>query len=474
MKDMSKRFYNCHAHCFTYDHVPEYFLTNAIAISWLLKRKWLRHLIHQTPITGSFGFLGDLIVALLALVLGFNKTKAIRLFNFIKYGDRKTQEDVIKSMQAYYPKSTGFVLLTMDLEYMGAGIPRTRFEKQLSQLEGLQRNPEWKHKLYPFIFCDPRRIQPLKPEEVGVESGFVGHVFLEKLKTYIEEKTYQGIKLYPALGYFPFDQRLKPVYDFGLQHCVPFMTHCTVGAVHFKYKLGVNDRYHPFKKETLPGLKPGAFQTYYTHPLNYECLMNRDLLKQFWGDESPDYSGLKICIGHWGTGEDWHNYLNNPWLETSFRNMSADFPSLELANWHIANGKETYNFSWFTIICDLMRKYPNVYADISYTLNDEKLLPLLKMLLETDEIIRKKVLFGTDFYMVSKSICERQYAINVRAALGNELFEQIAITNAERYLNNSFQSVRSQFIGKRSRLLVESGICNSIAIIEDTSDIKEM
>lgn len=65
--------------------------------------------------------------------------------------------------------------------------------------------------------------------------------------------------------------------------------------------------------------------------------------------------------------------------------------------------------------------YPNVYADISYTLNDTSLLPLLKMILEADTRVRERVLFGTDFQMVSKSICEREFAINIRSYLGPEL-----------------------------------------------------
>jgi predicted TIM-barrel fold metal-dependent hydrolase len=72
------------------------------------------------------------------------------------------------------------------------------------------------------------------------------------------------------------------------------------------------------------------------------------------------------------------------------------YTSLDIEKWFI--GKDAYkNYSWFSIICDLMRTYKNVYADISYTLNDITLLPLLKMILEVDENIRKKVLFGTDF-----------------------------------------------------------------------------
>ena len=92
-----------------------------------------------------------------------------------------------------------------------------------------------------------------------------------------------------------------------------------------------------------------------------------------------------------------------------------------------------------------MRKYPNVYADISFTLYDTSLLPLLKMILEADEKIRSRVLFGTDFYLVSKAVCERDFTVNVRAFLGLDLFHQIAITNAEAFINNSFNQVKNEW-----------------------------
>ncbi|MCW3108247.1 MAG: hypothetical protein JWQ09_2753 [Segetibacter sp.] len=441
---MAKRFYNCHAHCFTYDHVPRYFLSRYVAISWVLHLKWMRELVRKAPVTGKFDFVTGVFIFLLGPFLGLNKQKVIRYLNFIRYGDRKSQEDVIKSMQAYYPGNTGYVFLTMDMEYMGAGIPNTRFEMQLKQLEAIKQKPEWKNIIYPFIFCDPRRLQPQHTRELKVENEFIGNKFQHQLKQYIIDQTYQGIKMYPALGYFPFDKRMKPVYDFALQGSVPLISHCTIGPVHFKFDLDKAEYAHPFLNRMLPKDKSIRFQQHFTHPLNFECLLNQQLLKRYWGEDAPDYTNLKICLGHWGTGQDWHDYLNNPWRETDFRKTDSKWPSLELENWFIGEHTE-HNFSWFTIICNLIRKYPNVYTDISFTLRDEKLFPLLKMILEADEKIKERVLFGTDFYLVSTAICEREFAVNVRAYLGDDLFKQVAITNAERFLNNQYSKVANEF-----------------------------
>jgi predicted TIM-barrel fold metal-dependent hydrolase len=324
----------------------------------------------------------------------------------------------------------------MDMEYMGAGKPKDLFKEQLNQLKDVKIKREWNNKIYPFIFCDPRRIKPTHKREIGIEKEFIGETFLQTVKQYVESGTYSGIKIYPALGYYPFDQRMQPVYDLALSLDLPVLTHCTIGAVHFKYELDKEEYHHPFLDKYLPEQKPAKFQEFFTHPLNFECLLNHDLLKKVWGNDAPDYSQLKICIAHWGTEEEWHLFLENPWVQTKLKKPDGEYPALSLNNWNIEKTDDSQYVSWFSIICDLIIKYPNVYTDISYTLNDTSLLPLLKMTLEANEKIRERVLFGTDFYMVSKAISESEFAINVRAALGKELFEQIAITNTERFLSN--------------------------------------
>jgi predicted TIM-barrel fold metal-dependent hydrolase len=432
------------------DHVPDSFFSKVFTVSGILTNKWLKKIIKETPLTGSFGFGGDMIIGILTLLFGFNKKRAIRYITIVKYGGSGEQEEVIDTLKSYYPYETGFAVLTVDMEYMGAGFPKKRFESQLQNLAKVKQKEDYKNLVYPFIFADPRRIDPKNQRDINVEDVFIRDRFLQTFKEYISTGIYQGIKIYPALGYYPFDIRMKPVYDFALEHNIPIMTHCTIGILHFKYDLTKDERTHIFKG-LLPEEKPSEFQQYFTHPLNYQCLLNQELLKKAWNSESvPNYEKLKICLGHWGTGDEWHNYLENPWLEVNNDNdidKSSEPYSLNLNNWHI--GKDKYkNFSWFSIICDLMRKYDNVYADISYTLNDTSLFPLLKMILESDCKIRERVLFGTDFYVVSKAISERAFSINVRSYLGKELFDQIAIANAERYLSNNFQQVRN--IGERN------------------------
>jgi predicted TIM-barrel fold metal-dependent hydrolase len=445
------RFFNCHAHCFTMDHVPAYFFGKLFPVGPLLNKKWVKKLVQNGPVTGKMPWFLKVLIYILGLLSLMNMKKLKRLLTMVRYGNTDGQEKVIEAMRQYYPEKTGYVFLTMDMEYMGAGTPKERYQLQLSKLAGIKNQtdpttglPQYKNIIYPFIFIDPRRITPLTESEKKVEDEFIGEVFLNHANAYIEKGDFQGLKIYPALGYYPFDVRLKPAYDMALKYELPITTHCTIGVVHHKYRVPAEQRIHPITKKRLPNLKPADYQQYFGHPLNYECLMNKEHLIKLWGDQTTDYSQLKLCIGHWGSEADWHRYLENDWADLYERIKGEACAALDLKNWYV-NTKEAYkNFTWFTVICEMIRsgRYPNLYTDISYTLHDASLLSLLKTILEADDKIRERVLFGTDFYMVSKTISERSYAINLRAVLGEDLFEQIAVTNARRFISNKVYSVR--------------------------------
>ena len=92
--------------------------------------------------------------------------------------------------------------------------------------------------------------------------------------------------------------------------------------------------------------------------------------------------------------------------------------------------------SWFSVIIDLILKHDNIYADISSTLyQGTGRIDLLKVILENPKV-RERVLFGSDYYMMERvKSLERKRSIEIRSQLGPELFEQIAFTNPQKYLN---------------------------------------
>ncbi|MGR3320209.1 MAG: amidohydrolase family protein [Candidatus Anammoxibacter sp.] len=225
--------------------------------------------------------------------------------------------------------------------------------------------------LYPEQIIPFAAIDPRRPQ------------VLEMLKDLVENKYFKGIKIYPPLGYMPGDEKLDDIYSYAQDKNIPVMTHCSRGGIRHK-KLQ--------KKDTIK----------FADPDNYKRIMEK-------------YKNLRFCMGHFGGGQDWEKYLLEPWDESSNEESR----------------------SWLSKILDMIRsgKFPNLYADISYTIfHFLENTMILKVLLE-DERVRDKVLFGSDFYMVEQEkFQERKLSILLRGVIGEDLFKRISEINPKRYL----------------------------------------
>ena len=340
--------YNCHSHIFTHENIPNRFFP-----FWLV------------PIA-RIGLLRWLIrVIMKVLVLWLKNDKIQRYSNFIKATYRKTQENNLKRLIGYYPEKIRFIVLPMDMAYMGAGKVKEDIDEQHAELARLYKNPNYRDILIPFAHIDPRRPSALS-----------------RLKSLVEKHDFKGVKIYPTLGYGPNNKVLMDkIYPYMVEKNIPLMAHCSPGSVNMK---GISrDKAHAF-----------------ADPDNYRVVMGAH----------PD---LRVCLAHFGGIGEWER--------------------------HFDNQSETNNPTWMTKIRELLRcgRYPNLYADISYTIfNFQDNVPMLKILLE-DEKILPKVLFGSDFYMVeSEKYSEKRFSIDLRASLGEDKFWQIANSNPKTYLGH--------------------------------------
>ncbi len=118
---------------------------------------------------------------------------------------------------------------------------------------------------------------------------------------------------------------------------------------------------------------------------------------------------MKICLAHLGGVDELGKYKSVP-----------------------GNGKKGEN--WSSIIIDYIKRYPNVYTDVSYTMHDPKLFPQLMEILE-DRELRSRVLYGSDFYMVQQEIHERDFHLNLKSSLGEDNYRQIAMINPQEFLS---------------------------------------
>lgn len=210
---------------------------------------------------------------------------------------------------------------------------------------------------------------------------------LEDIKKWIIDKRFMGVKIYPPFGYSPTDDCLSPIYEFCEQHGngIPVMTHCSVAALRSKrYKNAI------------------GMANELCAPKEYRQILDK-------------YPNLRLCLGHCGGNRAWEAFLDKP-LEYDRQS------SMEL---------------WLNDILDMLRseKYTNLFVDIAYVIfHFHENVNILKVLME-DENIRRKVLFGTDFYMVEfTKFSEKQLSMFLRGAIGRDYFREIAETNPQRYL----------------------------------------
>jgi uncharacterized protein len=357
-------FYNCHIHTFRDIDVPVNFLPLGLV-----------RILATKP---GFSFLARI----LHNIIPFSDNDVFdRYMKFLKIGKLNSQDEIFKECQKFYPEKTRFVILPMDMEFMGAGrVPRPYYE-QIKELRELKN--KYSDLIIPFLHVDPRR--------KGI---------FDLLKDCVENSGFRGIKLYPSIGYFPYDEALYPIYEYCLKNNLSVISHCSPDTpVHFRGSM--EELKKLLSKSRTPvdtkGKNKKELCSFFAHPANYEYILK-------------EFGNIKICVAHFGSAFYWDDYLQNPGDEGN----------------------------WLVIIRKLISKYPTLYTDISFTLNQPEYSSLLKILL-LDPVILKKVLFGSDYYMVETMADERRFGINLRAFVGESDFTAIAVTNPEIFLKQEME-----------------------------------
>ncbi len=355
-------FHNIHIHTFTSRHVPGGFLPFGL----------MR--VVRTRVGGG---ITSWILRNVQPLKRYDRFD--RLAAFTDIGNLSSQAAVFEFIRGFYPEDTRFVALSMDMDFMGAGSAPSPYLEQLDELAALKaQNP---NVLLPFVAVDPRRD--------GV---------LQLLKDCIERRGFAGIKLYPPLGYWPFDPRLDAVYEYAESTGTPVIAHCSPGGVHYLGSITEEMRVDPRPGgRRLTETSNGALTDHYTHPSNYRAVLAR-------------FPRLKLCFGHFGGGGEWARYLRDPRR-----------PGLAQ--------------SWLGEILSLLRtpEWPNLYADISSTAADARNHALMKVLIE-DARIGERVLYGSDYYMVQRDVTEREFSLNLRAFIGEANWNRVAVQNPARFL----------------------------------------
>ena len=364
-----KTIYNCHSHVFTNKAVPNNFLRGAIPILGAIPG--LTEFLFNPLISWWLGTAMKNILPMQA------NDVLDRYAAFLNIGNDSTSEEIFNLLRSYYPRDTVFIIFSMDMEFMQAGRSRQTYREQLDELAELKK--KYPDLIRPFIMLDPRR----------------GKQEVEDLaKEYIEQKGFAGIKVYPPLGYYPYDARLSGVYDYAQRKKIPVVGHCAGGPVFYRKDLTPDmiDPNAPVKPYETP--HPCD---HFAHPKCFEIVAQK-------------YPDMKLCLAHAGGGVQMDDYLG--------------------ASWEVPDRKDR---NWYVCVKRMIKKYRNVYTDISGGFDQSRYMPVLKLNM-LDSRLSSKILFGSDFYMEVTDMTEREFSIEVRAELGENDFFKIAHDNAEKFL----------------------------------------
>ncbi len=397
---MEKPIINCHTHSFNFDCVPDAFLSNYIQrFMAKIAATLLRFRILATPI-------------LIATRL-FANGNTRKMIDFALIGNSKSIENVFSELkqnyEGVYPDAR-IVVLTMNFDYMdGKGSPGL-FRTQLEQMKKLKA--KYQDVCLPFLGIDPRM------EDHGENlDNFLNEYFNKELYS-----GFVGLKLYPSLGFYPFNPRMEKVYAFADANNLPIMTHCTPDGAFYADKQVPESLQIPISFNPLTNLspvpleifqksqnlrqeivanynkKPSDFCDYFLHPLNYWDVLVR-------------FPKLKLCLAHCG-GE-----------ETITQNKPTEVAK-----------------NWYEDIKTILKHeaFENVFADVSFVLHNDDAVKKLKEDMENDPILASKILFGTDFFMTVRIKNERDLVEDFRKIIGEVLWKQLAIDNPRRYLTSDF------------------------------------
>lgn len=402
----------------------------------------------------------------------------LRYINIIRFANKKWQANIFNDLEQQYPPDTKFVVLPMDMEYMDAGPVEASYPDQMKEVLRLKKNNH--DAVYPFIFVDPRRIKEPDGDDKNKEGRGAlffdfddsnpNNILLKEclIKKYLD-KGCIGIKIYPALGYYPFDELLLPLWLYCVQNDIPITTHCSVGPIFYRGDKKEEWDRHPIFEEAvdkdplgnqiienlrLGQIKNKDFQRNFTHPLNFVCLLdeywlkkvldkykNSKLNKMFGyqnGNLDRNLSSLKINLAHFGGSENWDQFLAQDRYPLANKIINSPKKMLNLSHemldvdtfyplWHYVD--------WFSIIASMIMQFDNIYADISYTVHDTIYLNLLSEIMNRPKV-EERLLYGTDFFVVSNQKADKQYWIDMKNILSTRKWYMLANRNPNRFLTS--------------------------------------
>ena len=190
---------------------------------------------------------------------------------------------------------------------------------------------------------------------------------LKLLKEAVTRRGFVGVKLYPSLGYEIDGPEMRRVYEYCKRMDLPVLLHCGHGGF--------------YRREEFID---------YCNPEHWIDVLSGDLAE------------LRVCFAHFG---GWESLGRPGGLDPG---------------------------TWGATILDLMSDRANVYTDLAYhtgmmanRADEQRYFTRLAELLEDDHL-QRRILFGTDSWLLRLDMTDTVYWRYFRAHMSGEDFEKIA------------------------------------------------
>jgi predicted TIM-barrel fold metal-dependent hydrolase len=328
-------------------------------------------------------FLGTIGKLLHTLNRKTDDDKMSRLAYFIQIINSKSSQEIYQLIEKYYTPESIFGVLMMD---MSIGIEGKHDRDLVGQMDALKDLRDAQPtKILPFVAIDPRR-----PNALAIFSkAFSQH----------DDYKFFGLKVYPSLGYLPSHPVLMQMLDMCEAKKIPVLSHCSGATVHSSHRW--------IKK--IEGTKFNADGSECTDPINKLFLGKKAYGGFFnsprnWEPVLRTFPKLKLNLAHFGGGDQWEDFLA---------------------------GK---NDTWVARIIDQLYRYPNVYTDFAYTLTDHRFAARLKQMMQDNQLIAERALFGSDYYMLVREGHYRNLLASFRTIMGDSLMQKMAVDNPLKHL----------------------------------------
>lgn len=384
---------NCHTHIFNIRCAPDAFAGIRVAKKFT-RAPWFPYYIAKG----------------MRWILPGKQDNLEKLAGFLEVGIMKSQKQIFENLRSHYRTDVKQVVLTMDMHYMGAGKSEIDYHSQLHQVRELKLT--YRDAIIPFIGVDPRRY-----------SGAELKNYVEK---FVDKYGFGGIKIYAPLGFYPFDPALNELYAFAQDRQIPIMSHCSQGGINFQNEEILHCQIHPID-----------FNRSRAYRLDLETEEPLHLL-DFTNDAYDIKRFIGIPLGRMKRNKKFKLHFSNP---QNYVNVLKQYPKLKICLAHfggdgqieeyVKNPKDRNN--WHYVVRELMRKYDNVYADVSYSLWNKKAYKPIAAAI-ADKEIGGKVLFGTDYYMTLQEKEETKLVRDFRKSFSEEDFVKISEENPKKYL----------------------------------------